>query len=324
MKPFRVTVIIAVYNVENIIQQMLESVIRQSYPIYEIILIDNHSTDNSVATAKRFIKSHKQYPIRLICRKKTHGISDSYNLGAKLATGDYIVTLHSDSILSGKDELKKLLKPFTTSTSVVASIPLVVHRKQEWLQYNFWQKCLFAQVVETKHHSLNGKFDAYRRLIYVKTGGYDAKHFNHSVGSEDADMHFRIIKFGRVVRSDAQVIHVHVNDPSYGLGKWVSRRKFLAQAYAMQIKLHWAEMGWQILFFFIKPALAVITLMGFIRPVMFVPIALFVFWYMRRMFTDQATRFDKNILILPFVVIYLVYAETYWMLKSLFIKHHRV
>lgn len=318
-----VSVIVPIYNVEGILCEVLSSLYVQTYPILEIFLIDNHSSDASVAVANTFRSRHKKIPIKLIKRQKTFGLSDSYNLGAYQAKGEYIVTLHSDSMLPSKYELFRLMKPLVHHNSTyIAAMPLVVHRKREWDTYNFWQKCLFAHVVGKEGHALNGKFDAYNRSVFLSIGGYDNKNFNHYIGSEDADMNFRLASRGKMAVTNARVVHLHGTDINYSMQDWVKRRKFLAISYALQIRLHWREMGVGFIPFLVKPMLVVLTILSFVYPLFVLPLIIFPFWYMRTIFLDSVSRRDRNILLLPIVVICLVILETFWMTKGLFVKRY--
>lgn len=321
MKQSTVTIIVTVYNVESVLKQVLQSIVSQTYPIEKIILVDNHSSDQSVAVANDFAKRHKKIPIEVIKREKTYGVSDSYNLGAELAKTEYIVTLHSDSLLPTPDELSHLMKPFAKE-SCIAAMPIVVHRKKEWDEYNFWQKCLFAHVVGKQGHALNGKFDAYKREAFLSLGGYDTDRFNHFIGSEDADMGFRLKKAGRIAKTNAHTVHVHGKDPSYRLGDWIARRKFLAVSYGRQIQLHSHEMGlFGLTQFFVKPGLVLISFFALRNWIFILPLLLFPFLYMHTMFIDNHTRRDPQIIILPFIIIYLVIMESIWMFYSFLFMH---
>ena len=327
MKQFAVTIVVSVYNVESVLNQVLQSIVLQTYPVREVLLIDNRSTDQSVVVADKFIKQHKRVPMRIIRRDRTYGISESYNLGAKLAKTDYIVTLHSDSMLPTRYELARLMVPLEKDPhGYIAAMPIVVHRKKEWEQYNFWQKCLFAHIVGRQEHALSGNFDAYKRAVFLSLGGYDTKHFNNFIGSEDADMHFRLKKAGNIAKTNARVVHMHVNDPSYRLGDWLARRKFLAISYGRQLQLHVQDMGPLALApFFVKPALALVSVLALWNWVYILPLLLFPFFYMSVMFRSPETNRDSRILLLPFIIIFLVFYETYFMLYSFwFFKERRV
>lgn len=307
-----------VYNVEGILLEVLESIRIQKYPIEEIIIIDNKSTDNSRKNAKEFKERNKNLVIKIIERDKTHGISSSYNLGAKLAKSKYFVTVHSDSKLPKNNELDKLMSPILKDTNVIASYPIVVHPKNVWLSYNFWQKCLFATVAGTEANSLNGKLDCYKKETFLKIGGYDEKRFSHFIGTEDADMHLRLKKEGKVAPTNARVLHLHGNDKNYSFKNWIDRRRFLSQSYGIYLKIHAKEMGTELIFFMIKPFLVFLSFLSFFNIIFIFPIILFPFFYMKRMFLEPSTLKDSRIVTLPFIIIFLIYYETYWMLKSLF------
>ncbi|MEK7119613.1 MAG: glycosyltransferase family 2 protein [Patescibacteria group bacterium] len=323
MKP-TVSIIIPVYKVERVLADVLASVYSQTYPIEEIILVDNHSPDGSVAVAKRFVSTHKKIPIRIIERKRTYGLCESYNLGAKFARTTHIVTIHSDGLLPTKYELGKLILPFIKDPTIVAAGPKLLHRMKEWLGYNFWQKCLFAGSVGKEIPSGNGKFDCFNRKEFLKAGGFDTKHFSHTLGSEDIDMHLRLRAVGRVVNSKACVIHAHPAEQGYTMMNWIARRKFLSLSYGRYLQLYFPGEWKRQIVFFIKPLLALISLLGFLYPLFFLPIFIFPFLYMPIMFREPSARSDPRIFLLPFILILLVFYESFWMTYSfLFMRDAR-
>jgi len=90
----RLSVIIVSYNSEGYIKQCLDSVCSQDFFDYEIILIDNHSSDRTLDTVRSF--GHR---IRLKINEKNEGFSGALNMGIELSKGDYILTLNPDVIL---------------------------------------------------------------------------------------------------------------------------------------------------------------------------------------------------------------------------------
>jgi len=324
MKLPSVTVIIPVYNVESVLGQVLVSLYRQTYPIQEIIIIDNHSSDKSIEVAKSFFAKHNAIPIKIIEREKMYGISDSYNLGAAHAKTKYIVTLHSDSLLPTKHELSKLLTPFIRDPSIVASAPYVIHRRKEWLKYPFWQKCVFARSVGKEVASGNGKFDCYRKDIFMKIHGYNTELFSAYIGAEDADMFRRLKKEGIVVVSKARVIHMHGFPGSFSWSQYIAQRRFLSITYGKYIRLYKNELGTDLLFFLIKPVLAIVSVLGMVHPLFLLPIFLFPFLYMPKMFTDPVTRWDIRNAGLLLTQWFLVFAESFWMVRGWKIRDARV
>lgn len=86
--------IIPVYNVEKYLEECLESILMQKYTNYEIILINDCSTDKSSLICEKYSK--KNNSIKYINNKQNMGISKVRNQGLKLATGDYIIFIDSD------------------------------------------------------------------------------------------------------------------------------------------------------------------------------------------------------------------------------------
>lgn len=89
----KVSVIIAVYNVESYLKKCIDSVIHQTYPQIEIIAVNDGSTDNSLDLLREITKSNSKI---IILDKPNGGLADARNAGMKVATGDYIAFLDGD------------------------------------------------------------------------------------------------------------------------------------------------------------------------------------------------------------------------------------
>ena len=92
-----VTVICTSYNQQTFVAEALESVIAQSYPNVELIVIDNGSTDQTVTRIQAVILP---YPaIRFIRNPINLGLNRAFNQGLALANGQYIIDLSADDVL---------------------------------------------------------------------------------------------------------------------------------------------------------------------------------------------------------------------------------
>lgn len=91
----KVSVIIPYFNSEKTIIRALSSVVNQTYKNFEIVLIDDGSTDDSYNKVEEFKKSLKNISIKNI-RQENKGPSAARNLGISLATGEYIAFLDAD------------------------------------------------------------------------------------------------------------------------------------------------------------------------------------------------------------------------------------
>ena len=87
------SVIIPVYNVELYLEDCLESIVTQTEKFYEVILVDDGSTDSSKVICERYCRKYAN--TRLISQKN-RGLGAARNTGLANATGEYIVFVDSD------------------------------------------------------------------------------------------------------------------------------------------------------------------------------------------------------------------------------------
>jgi glycosyltransferase involved in cell wall biosynthesis len=94
MMPPKVTVLMPVYNGLPYLRQAIESVLDQTFTDFEFLVIEDASTDESVAC----LKSYKDARIRLVCNAGNLGQARSLNRGLGLARGTYIARLDQDDV----------------------------------------------------------------------------------------------------------------------------------------------------------------------------------------------------------------------------------
>ena len=93
------SILIVTYNSEEFIEPCLESMARNgSWPNYEVIVVDNKSTDKTTEILERHAKTDKH--IRLECHSENLGFAGGNNLAAQQAKGDYLVFLNPDTIVT--------------------------------------------------------------------------------------------------------------------------------------------------------------------------------------------------------------------------------
>ena len=87
-----VTVIIVNWNGAHLLRRCLSAVLAQTYPSYEVIVVDNASTDNSVELVQR------DYPaVRLIQNRSNVGFASANNVGIAASQSKYVATLNNDT-----------------------------------------------------------------------------------------------------------------------------------------------------------------------------------------------------------------------------------
>lgn len=90
----RVSVLMPLYNGEKYVKKAIESILNQTYTNFELLLIDDCSTDSTMDIVNDF----KDERIRIIKNGKNSGISYSRNVGLKEALGEYIALMDDDDI----------------------------------------------------------------------------------------------------------------------------------------------------------------------------------------------------------------------------------
>ena len=93
-----ISVIVPVYNVEKYLSKCLESILNQSFSQFELILVNDGSTDNSELIFNKYL-----YDKRLrVINKSNGGLSSARNAGLDVARGEYIIFIDSDDYINNK------------------------------------------------------------------------------------------------------------------------------------------------------------------------------------------------------------------------------
>lgn len=104
-RPF-FSIIVPVYNVEKYLCQCVNSILMQTYDDYEIILIDDGSTDSSGKVCEEY---RRKAPNKIcVIHQNNGGLSKARNVGLSQARGRYALFVDSDDFLLGEDALKEI------------------------------------------------------------------------------------------------------------------------------------------------------------------------------------------------------------------------
>lgn len=93
-----VSVIVPVYNAEKFILETLDSVAAQTYPHWELLLVEDGSSDGTVAAIEEYVRQKKEKRIRLIRQPSNMGAARARNRGLQEAGGRYIAYLDADDL----------------------------------------------------------------------------------------------------------------------------------------------------------------------------------------------------------------------------------
>lgn len=101
----KVSVLMPVYNAEMFLAESISSILNQTFTNFELIIIDDGSTDNSLS----IIKSFNDDRIKLVTLEKNKGIVAALNIGIEMAKGIYLARMDADDI-AFTDKLEKQVK----------------------------------------------------------------------------------------------------------------------------------------------------------------------------------------------------------------------
>lgn len=99
------SIIVSVYNIEKYINQCVDSILLQTMNDYEVLLIDDGSTDSCSVICDNYANTYENV---YAFHKKNGGLSDARNFGIKEARGKYLIFIDGDDYYDDKDFFKKI------------------------------------------------------------------------------------------------------------------------------------------------------------------------------------------------------------------------
>jgi peptidoglycan-N-acetylglucosamine deacetylase len=214
----RVAVVIPAYNEEKVILRTVRGILASDYPYYEIIVVDDGSTDSTYQKALAAFKDNSR--VRVIT-KPNGGKSSALNLGISQTTAEIIVTLDADTVFK-PNTISKLVRNFDNpKVGAVAGNAKVGNRLN---LITFWQalEYITSQNLDRRAFTVMncitvvpGSVGAWRRKAILKAGG-----FSDRTLAEDADLTFYIIRLGyKVVYEDGAIAYTEAPDTVKGFVK---------------------------------------------------------------------------------------------------------
>ncbi len=210
----RVSVIIPSYNHRNYVLQAIESVLAQSWPEVDLIVIDDGSTDGSPEVIEDFWKKNRGF--RFV-RRENRGLIHTLNQGLKMATGECICELASDDYFPS-DSIKVRAEFLQKNRDAVAVFAdgAIVDREGALVRRGFLdekRRNVFTRGDPIKK-ILKGVFPVFSTCLFRKRpfgeiGGFDEACFRYY---EDLEAPIRLCQLGRVGFIPYEVIYRRVHD----------------------------------------------------------------------------------------------------------------
>lgn len=150
-RPF-ISVIVPIYNIEKYLDECVESILRQTYTDFELILIDDGSPDNSGEKADEWSKRDARITV---IHKENGGVSSARNAGLKVAKGDWFLFVDSDDYVAD-NYIELLLRTAMEQGADIASCKF----------YNLWTNmCRVEQRMPCENTIIER--DVYLERIYL-------------------------------------------------------------------------------------------------------------------------------------------------------------
>jgi cellulose synthase/poly-beta-1,6-N-acetylglucosamine synthase-like glycosyltransferase len=191
-----VTIIVPVYNEAAMIVPALRSLLELRYPNFQVIVVDDGSTDDTFARATQIAGQYGNTTLRVL-RKANAGKASALNVGIAAATTPFVLCMDGDSRLD-RDTLRFAMRHFLDSrVGAVAGNVKVVNRHNLWTRL---QALEYIEGLNTVRRSqgflrvvniIPGPIGVFRRDALLRAGGYDTDTF-----AEDADLTLKLLTAG--------------------------------------------------------------------------------------------------------------------------------
>jgi len=191
-----ITLVVPAYNEGPVIQPALRSLLLLDYPNYEILVIDDGSTDDTYEKALAVAREPHDVPIRIIS-KPNGGKADALNTGMTQARSEFVLNMDGDTKLSS-NTLRACIRHFDDpSVGAVAGNVKVLNRENMWTKVQaleYIEGLAMARKAQSFMRTVNiipGPLGMFRKSALQQVGGYDRDTF-----AEDCDLTLKLLMRG--------------------------------------------------------------------------------------------------------------------------------
>ncbi len=213
----KASVIIPNWNGRTLLQDCLSSLKQQSFKNFEIILVDNHSFDNSIKYTEEMFPQ-----VKVIRLNKNYGFARAINEGVKNSLAEYVVFLNNDTAVD-KNWLENLVETADRYPEVIAvnskilnfyerkkidGVGILVNEVGQARSIGWGEKDFGQYNKEQYIFGATGGASLFRRQQFTRVGGFDEHYFMYF---EEVDFAFRaqFLGFKFIYCPGAVVYHKH-------------------------------------------------------------------------------------------------------------------
>jgi poly-beta-1,6-N-acetyl-D-glucosamine synthase len=188
-----VTIIVPAYNEAPVVAAAVRSLLELDYPAFEVLVIDDGSTDGTREVVAPLEGRYGDVTVRLVS-KSNGGKASALNTGIALARHEFVLCMDADSRLT-RDTLRAAMRHFTDPrVGAVAGNVKVANRRNLWTRLQaleYVEGLNMARRAQGFLHVVNiipGPIGVFRRRVLMDVGGYDTDTF-----AEDADLTLKLL-----------------------------------------------------------------------------------------------------------------------------------
>lgn len=193
-KAYSVSVLVAGYNEEKTIGATINHIMDSDYPLEEVIVINDGSTDGTAGVVRGLQKKYEN--LRFLDKKQNSGKADSLNQGIKMAKGEMIAIVDADSYPE-KESIGKIVGFFNDKQVAAVTSAVFVRNKKNFItklqsiEYIVlaWTRKLFDFIGAV--YVTNGPLSIYRKKGLEEVGGFDTK-----TVTEDIELTWHLLSRG--------------------------------------------------------------------------------------------------------------------------------
>jgi glycosyltransferase involved in cell wall biosynthesis len=193
----KVAVIVRARNEEQHISKCIRAILANDYPNYEVIVVDDASTDQTLSLARSF---QNIAPVRVIANPKRLGQAESSNIGVQVSDADIVFFADADCTPDSKwisEGVKTIDQPGVCAVEGALfyenPFPTFRHRVPLNPFYNLHQQ---GSLTVPGRDYANGNF-AVKKAVFEDVNGFDSKRY--ADGREDTNLGFRLLKKGEII-----------------------------------------------------------------------------------------------------------------------------
>lgn len=187
-EPIYLSVVLSTYNDEKYIAESIQSILDQTYPYFEFIIVNDGSTDKTLDIIKTF-----EDPRIVIIDKPNTGLIDSLNTGVRASQYDWIARMDGDDVAE-VNRFEEEVKYIASDIAVITARARIIDKKGDVTSVphtpTFFPKLFCKLGIPLMVHPLA----IFNKSIWEKVGGYDPYMFKN----EDSDLWIKMSSIGKI------------------------------------------------------------------------------------------------------------------------------